>query len=620
LDIRCINTMSQSQNSQDDGEMFSTQFSELLKPIRELTKQHCWELNIAEKLDEYVHYVQDLQIEVNVNGEPMKLDFAKAAMVVQNSVQIYSKKVEYLWLLLQDVIEFLSSHGKTDEEQDGEGQNKPKKNFRKRHHKNTDVDLTESVSLKFRKFSSRIKLKGGATKQVKLFSKRVQTLPYEILQLEEVVSSANPLKIKLFTLSKEHLGYPSDLRSNFLFDHLTFFLRIHHSQLPDSANKTLGRDGEMLVDNQSASDCPVDPDLVEERDPSNLECDINTASSDDDDQVAPADSDAYPTTEEHTDRMQLRQRNPPEPEMAAETVLEVKDPWKGLEPYLDEAIKKSCGKQSTCKLPSALQKKKRKEAGKEPTSDEPVMNIDEFLNEKGFKKTPLNKFHQPDPEFWEDYVYFTKTIGSIIKKHLMLRSAGTVVEEVDETLDCEDNVNYGNPDAGPCNDGPQDSFEISKDEFNFGPDVSESNTDKELDESKEFFELVQQFMAEYTASAKEFVHSTESTRRVQAWHDMIKPRLQEAELRRDFDIHVYGSQILDEFGSESPIGSQASFSNIIQKKPKREVARYFLATLQLANAYNVEIAPPDDTSLMNGMTLKLLTRQRHHEQVQEFIT
>jgi len=50
--------MSQSQNSQDDGEIFSTQFAELLKPIRELTKQHCWELNIAEKLDEYVHYVQ----------------------------------------------------------------------------------------------------------------------------------------------------------------------------------------------------------------------------------------------------------------------------------------------------------------------------------------------------------------------------------------------------------------------------------------------------------------------------------------------------------------------------------------------------------------------------------
>ena len=131
---------------------------------------------------------------------------------------------------------------KTDEEQDREGPNalnKPKKGFRKRHHKNTDVDLTESVPLKFRKFSSRIKWKSGTTKQVKQFCKRVQILPYEILQLEEVVSSANPLKIKLFTLSKEHLGYPSDLRSNFLFDHQTFFLRIHHSHLSNTANDIL---------------------------------------------------------------------------------------------------------------------------------------------------------------------------------------------------------------------------------------------------------------------------------------------------------------------------------------------------------------------------------------------
>ena len=44
---------------------------------------------------------------------------------------------------------------------------------------------------------------------------------------------------------------------------------------------------------------------------------------------------------------------------------------------------------------------------------------------------------------------------------------GTVVEEVDETLDCEDNANYGNPDAGPCNDGPQDSFGIKCTYSNF---------------------------------------------------------------------------------------------------------------------------------------------------------
>lgn len=68
-------------------------------------------MNIADKLEEYVHYIQGLDIEVNVNGEPMKLDFAKAAMVVQNSVQIYSKKVDDLWIRLQEVIDAVNSQG-----------------------------------------------------------------------------------------------------------------------------------------------------------------------------------------------------------------------------------------------------------------------------------------------------------------------------------------------------------------------------------------------------------------------------------------------------------------------------------------------------------------------------
>ena len=98
-------------STEDEDSVFSSQFAALLKPIRELTKQGCWELNIAAKLEEYVHYIAHLPIAViNVNGEQMKLDFARAAMVVQNSVQIYSKKVENLWLLLQDVLEFLSGH------------------------------------------------------------------------------------------------------------------------------------------------------------------------------------------------------------------------------------------------------------------------------------------------------------------------------------------------------------------------------------------------------------------------------------------------------------------------------------------------------------------------------
>jgi len=78
-----------------------------------------------------------------------------------------------------------------------------------------------------------------------------------------------------------------------------------------------------------------------------------------------------------------------------------------------------------------------------------------------------------------------------------------------------------------------------------------------------------------------FIQQTDSTKRVQAWHDLIQPRLQEAESRKEFDIHLYGSNILETFGNEEPLGSVMHFSQIVGREPKNEVARYFLATLQL---------------------------------------
>lgn len=101
---------------------------------------------------------------------------------------------------------------------------KIKKHARRRHHKG-DIDLiSEPIPLKFRKFGAKIKKKGTSKE-----TKKIQTLPYEILQLEEVIGSLNSVKIKLYTLSNEHLGYPSDLRSNFPFDPYTLFLQIHHA-------------------------------------------------------------------------------------------------------------------------------------------------------------------------------------------------------------------------------------------------------------------------------------------------------------------------------------------------------------------------------------------------------
>ncbi|XP_046631269.1 condensin-2 complex subunit H2-like isoform X2 [Daphnia pulicaria] len=618
-----------SGSSVEEDDVFSSQFAALLKPIRELTKQGCWELNIADKLEEYVQYIQDLRIEVNVNGEQMKLDFAKAAMVVQNSAQIYSKKVEQLWLLLQEVIEFLSSNGNGNENDENQTPgSKIRRNHRKKHHKG-DVDLiTEPIPLKFRKFGSKLKRKATA-KDIK----KIQTLPYEILQLEEVIGSLNSVKIKLYTLSNEHLGYPSDLRSNFPFDPYTLFLQIHHAN-----GFKVHPERDVLNENQAehsiADLVPTEPVPIAsmhqddlEVEPPNLDDWQNDGEMASENEIIPdgleENGNSNGLTEEVVERMQLRQRAPAP--ISVENQVKEKDPWGGMDPYSEsDALKKPCGAPVRCKMPVAL--RKRKGVGKVPVNEEICVEIDEFLGKSQIIKKPALKYSQPETEFWEDYVHFTKTTGTVIKKQQKLRPEKNIAEGIEE-MDQQDINNEDDDHFHKDTPEFENSFDnsggldASYDGFHpelLGDPVEKANPSREMDESKQFFELVQQFMAEYTASAKEFVTSTESTRRVQAWHDMIQPRLREAEMRRDFDIHLYGSRIIEEFGSAAPIGSQCAFTKIVHDQPKNEVARYFLATLQLANAYNVEIQLQDALTL-DGVELKLLSRERHHEHMDDFI-
>lgn len=103
---------------------------------------------------------------------------------------------------------------------------------------------------------------------------------------------------------------------------------------------------------------------------------------------------------------------------------------------------------------------------------------------------------------------------------------------------------------------------------------------------------------------KAFVTSTESTRRVQAWHEMIQPRLKEAESRRDFDIHLYGSRILNNFETDSSTESNCSFAKIVSRQPKNEVARYFLATLQLVIVNEIVITQQRIYSFLIKLTNK----------------
>ncbi|KAF2345315.1 Condensin II complex subunit H2 N-terminal [Trinorchestia longiramus] len=64
-------------------------FSVFLNPIRDLTKN--WEVDIAKYLEEYLEELAEVQITFD-GGETM-MNFAEAAMLIQGSATVYSKKV-----------------------------------------------------------------------------------------------------------------------------------------------------------------------------------------------------------------------------------------------------------------------------------------------------------------------------------------------------------------------------------------------------------------------------------------------------------------------------------------------------------------------------------------------
>lgn len=84
----------------------------------------------------------------------------------------------------------------------------------------------------------------------------------------------------------------------------------------------------------------------------------------------------------------------------------------------------------------------------------------------------------------------------------------------------------------------------------------------------------------------------------------------------DFDIHAYGTKIIDSFEIEK----SKKFKDLVGGKNAGEVSRYFLATLQLANTYNVEIIQPaEGTTASDTLQLKLLSKERYHEFLENYM-
>lgn len=87
-----------------DMEDVEARFAHLLQPIRDLTKN--WEVDVAAQLGEYLEELD--QICISFDEGKTTMNFIEAALLIQGSACVYSKKVEYLYSLVYQALDFIS--------------------------------------------------------------------------------------------------------------------------------------------------------------------------------------------------------------------------------------------------------------------------------------------------------------------------------------------------------------------------------------------------------------------------------------------------------------------------------------------------------------------------------
>ncbi|XP_077502686.1 condensin-2 complex subunit H2-like [Amblyomma americanum] len=104
---------------------------------------------------------------------------------------------------------------------------------------------------------------------------------------------------------------------------------------------------------------------------------------------------------------------------------------------------------------------------------------------------------------------------------------------------------------------------------------------------------------------------------VAEWDNRIRPLLDTQEKRESFNIHTYCSRILDHF-SDTPSKQTLFFRDICQGQPGWKVARNFVAALELANSYNVELGTNDVLEEgMDTLHLTLLSRKQNFHELEK---
>ncbi|KAJ1443105.1 Condensin-2 complex subunit H2, C-terminal [Sesbania bispinosa] len=571
--------------------------------------QSNWEVDLAKKLEEYLVKICSGEITGEEEGH-IPVNFAEAALLLQGSIQVYSRKVEYLYNLVVRALEFLSQKRQQDHvegasvqpEESGPCADAVEENDQfwglddiPAEEKNSlDSSTGKEVNLDhfIKPPANLVVLEGdcldavgdGGELESYLLSTTDLYQDFILLDTSDAVAVDEFQKGRKGGTTQNGTDKGTSNRKNFLSPR-----RSGGSAYKSSAAKNQRANSLCSPKNFSFDDKNVRPSSPASAGPDNCDFGFNM----DDGCHTSRDSDNSDVDDD--------------------------DPWKPLNPH----------EPGNLRVKPFRKVKALRKIGINVTHRVSMSTL-----------FPLAKLHGPiSPELMEMWEMrhhaHERQRGSQSPPPLYEKLRQSLINEGNETggiffnseADNDDNeYDSGNPDFDmPGNaymdeDLPPFSNEHGIDDAHVKSDEAE---DLEFPNSQTSLEdLCRSHLNALLASIAETEKQTEMAARVSTWKQRIEHNLEEQESHPPFDIQDYGVRILDKLSLEASSSCVLSFSDLVKGQEKYDVSRSFASLLQLVNngEVNLERNGVDGESVcytaVNPFHVRLLKHDRKREDAQ----
>uniref|UniRef100_A0A7N0T1Z6 Condensin-2 complex subunit H2 n=1 Tax=Kalanchoe fedtschenkoi TaxID=63787 RepID=A0A7N0T1Z6_KALFE len=595
-----------------DGEGESAGRFHTVQPHRDLESN--WGVDIAKSLEEYLLKICSVEVGGD-DGSQHSVNFAEAALLIQGSTQVYSRKVDSFYNLVLHALEFISQKGQqiqtentTDQPEEGNSGQQPDEEDDFWVSDDIPVDpknKLDSTSGKDAIASHFVKppanlvvlegdcldttgdageLESYLLATCNLYRDFILLDPFDAATVDDFLKE-NEYNKRNWTANRGSSLGPRSGKSS-----VTPMRQTGGSGFKSSNRKTLDNNLKSpgIKGTFENVDNDVDPDPSTCRTPPNDDC-------------------AFDMNDDYSDHGEL----------SNDAEEEEDDVWQPLNPHEPGNLK-------------IKPFKKVKHSRKFGVNSKLSLIASQF---------PLAKLHGPiSPELtkiWEARVKAKENQKGLESPPLYEKLRESLNRGANDKSDAFPGSAADKGNSGYDNNAPDFEeneadmpymdedipYPSERDDVHANFNANEEGTQEDPSSQASLEDLCRSHLDALLASIAETEIQTELAARVSSWKQKIETNLEEQESLPPFDIHQYGDRIMDKLTLDMESGASMSFADVVQGQEKHDVARTFSAMLQLVNNGDVDLdkgSPTEEPicfTAVNPFCVRLLNRNKKSRKI-----